>query len=780
MNTIKIKLILLILILFLGAITTTLAKNNEFDTKNTLLKIIINLLAQIYLPNTSSLPVPERQQLSPQENQPPLPEPSPTSEIPPNQPIPTTTIINFDNKIKARPLWAGACHLGTNEEFKCNYSEYVPLINFSLNPIQVISNNIILSRILEHRMFLGGSIAQQLVDKKMIDIDKIDSLNNSLIEFVENIMEENYKFKIRFFNCSASSSLNWIGNMIINLTCSLDFNLEINGKLSVNLNKVFDKNNKLKNISNDQAQGIYEAIFYSPASYSGRFIKILREEDNMKGQIIPGSFYEHEVKFNLNNAKYSGKIKNLNFRFNMNGYENYATGTNILGSLFHLDNEGIKVEKFIWYSTSDGQLNGLIDGEWDWSSFKPEDKKYKINKFDFCPNKCSISIKEKLEIKARKELTENDRREGEIYISQNHEETFGGIGVYDPDSKTIFWNRVTVIKDDQRKWDRKINYVMPNGEKYKWSYYNGEISSFAFSDSNYFSGQTKIYKNLLFDEVLPTSGGFIFKTTKNGIVDREESNNNNIISRQGTGSVTISSGNSSFYIKGVYDNLSGLMKVISPKEMADQRIDPIEYLNPGDRAYNITEIFGPGGFYVPGFFTATYGNPTTTVAMSKPLKLLPKTIVFLWSQKENDSVLTPRVIAKINTLIKWLQSRGVTVIQFRTNSKDKMISAFERIPNGSFIFNIGHGLPFGLKAGDDIVYYYEINSLIEKNNLKIDGFSGTTCYAGRASLSTNIIGALGVVSTELNLSLGPGRIIGFGTNPWNMTTGDILSLICNQ
>ncbi len=109
-----------------------------------------------------------------------------------------------------------------------------------------------------------------------------------------------------------------------------------------------------------------------------------------------------------------------------------------------------------------------------------------------------------------------------------------------------------------------------------------------------------------------------------------------------------------------------------------------------------------------------------------------------------------------------------------------MIEAFNKIPNNSWVLNVGHGTPLGLMAGKYFVSYLELKSIIEKKNLKIDGFTGITCYFGRSSLGQRVIGSLGLGATGGGINFPLGRIVGFGTNSWNLTADDILSLFCPQ
>jgi hypothetical protein len=742
-------------------------KSNKFIFISRIILIFFALVTS-YAQNSQTYPIP----LPPIYNsQPPITFPEEELKQPEQLPQPTPTLIDFDNKINERPLWASACYANDENKYECQMMNN-PFIDFARQPLSVIANDILNNKIPDlNYQVLKNKIADYVIK----NFSKIDQINNEKISFNHQVGNDNFQNNGSIKKCYIIIN----ENDNISTNCELDLTVIVNGGLSANFNKTFIKADKVNNNATDNIIGKYIANFSSKHILDLKLIK------NESGEIV----YDEEGTslFYVNDPYYyNGKVENLMFKFDLANTQNNDIIDGRFAELLtqFTSSTGLRIIKSTWQNISRGFLEGIISGSWGLANY--DHRKYRINldKFEFCPNKCEISIEENLNVEAEKIITANDRRQGPIKIKQRHFEKFVGNGKTNLKTGSIFWQNVTINKQDERQWDRKIDYVMPNGEKYRWSYYSGNIFSVARlkPNDNFNFVSTKAYKDLLFDQVLPISQPSdnisYLKTTKQAILDKYEERTNENISRQGNGIVQISSPGSSRSISGIYDNLSPLMKVTSPKEMANQRIDPIEYTNPQERVYDISSVLGPGGYYVPGFFTVTYGNPTTTVVTSKPIKLLPKTIVVFWSFKEGDLTFSPIVKIKINNFIDWLKSRGVNVIQFRTNSREKFLNAFKQIPNGSWLFNIGHGYLTGLSAGGDFIPYYELKSIIEQNNIRIDTFSGITCFSGRSPLGEKVIGSLGVMLNDpINLS-GLGRIIGFGNNPWNLTIADLFNIFC--
>lgn len=788
MTNLKFEIIFLILIVFLWSTNITLAKdNNGPDIKNTLLKLIIYLLAQAYNSTSLSSIIPESVFYPPQIL-PPLPENSnlkqqnifPSSEPPtssfPNleiQPRPPKT-NPFDEKINARPLWAGACYQNNFMDPNCQYG-YVGRGDLARHPLQSIASDILanLTFKIREKTDLAQKIAEYLKDK----IGDISQVNSTTATFSYKMGNANAISEVTFENCFKEQQS--YGNQS-NFSCWLKIKTTLEGNINVNLSKIYNEGNN----SEDTALGSYKAFLDPIDNYYDFSVKFFKSQNSNDYIYDTSTLYLSAPYYLSSPIKFQGELKNLKFKLLIDGTESLARFFNEqkITSVFPF-NSGVKIKKIRWDVFTNGYVNGLIDGSWNWSDIFS--RPVTLNKLEFCPSICEISIREILDLEAEKNVTIEDKRQGPIKIYEEHYEKFSGTGSADPKSGAIFWQNVVVNKEDKRKWDRKIDFLMPNGSTFRWSYYNGDIYSGAVLKPflNYSYVSSTIKKGLSFDEVYPisypTSNPSYIITSKSATIDRKETNLNGSITREGIGTVNFTSPNSSFTIKGKYDSLSSLMEVIYPSSMRGQRIDPIDYLNPGERTANISSLFDSRGLYVHGFFTATYGNPTATVATTRPLKLLPKKIVVLWSYAKDDPVFTQELKLKIINFLQWLRSKKVTVLQFRTDSRNKMINAFKNIPDNSWVLNIGHGEPLRLKVGKEFIYYHELVSIIEEKNLRIDGFSGITCYFGRSSLGQNIIGSLGAAINEpFYQSLG--RIVGFGTNPWHLSVADILGIFCSQ
>lgn len=442
-----------------------------------------------------------------------------------------------------------------------------------------------------------------------------------------------------------------------------------------------------------------------------------------------------------------------------------------------------------WRVTSSGRASLDMAGTFKLDNFVqpegPDDYRWeqlldvrdaiKFTKLDFCPSECQISIREELDIKAKR----NDIAvSGTIYSKADHQEVYTGTGGSDPEAKKIFWKTLKLDQSDKRNWDQNMRYT--NGSL---SHYIGSIDSVGTIFpllKNKDRITSNVSKNIKI--TYPTIMMMMNSLTRtyNASTNKKEVNWDGTLTRSGTSIVSDcyragTSASSCGTQTGVFDSLSPLIKITSPQSQAGQRAeDPFSSMS---LAPYLTSMYGPGGLYVPGLFTASYNlkNNIATIA-TRPAKSLPTKLYLFKSYAEGDVALTPKATKPVYDWAEALKTKIDSVVIVDTSSPSKLKTAFSNLENGSWVVNIGHGLPDGLMAGEeDFVSYKEIKRILGAKGVKIDVFAGETCYSGRSNIANTTIGSVGVGMSDLSTTLG--TVIGIGSHSWNYSVSDLVAAL---
>ncbi len=436
----------------------------------------------------------------------------------------------------------------------------------------------------------------------------------------------------------------------------------------------------------------------------------------------------------------------------------------------------INKDDSLWDIDTQGTVNGKIGFDFKGKKNDPaslENGGITVRALDFCPQTCKITDIEELNIKAVKK-GKTDGVKGPITVDMVHTETYTGTGKGDLATGTVRWNNdLHITKEDIRKW----NHNLSAGANASWTY-AGDMDSTA--DLLPFQNSSKLISNIKKDldykvrrsfGATEQSGAHISKHEENIVA-----NGQTTLTRTGTGSR--GTGSALLY-SGVYDNQKSPFKncdpnlyVTSPTGQVGQCRDPFDGIDGRyTKSYFIDTL-------VPGFFTAGYRSEVgkSTIIQSRPVKNLPKTIVFFDSFKVNDPADGPGDRLNIESFLKQAEALGVTVQRQKTNTPETMLKAVESVPSGSWVINWGHGGPQGLVAGTTVVKWSQIRMILEAKQVKLDTFAANSCFAGHSPLADTIVGSIsfGIASQQAN---GIGTRFGIGSNSFHMTSGDLVAIL---
>lgn len=418
--------------------------------------------------------------------------------------------------------------------------------------------------------------------------------------------------------------------------------------------------------------------------------------------------------------------------------------------------------------------------EWK-QQFMLVDQSIKLTKLEFCPNGCKISIEENLDIESKQDKT---FPKGTITSEVNHKETYTGFGQSDLAAKSISWKSLVLDKTDNRKWSQSLTYA--NGkhvEYYGSNLTEGRLQPLTLQLA---TGKKMNIDSTVIRDITITdnpSSKVMISSRREARIYKKEKNIDGAVTASGTSySLTRYGANPPYEEIGVFDNPDGSVKLTAPVSMKGRRVSDPFFLS--DISPYTSNIYNSGTAYVPGLFTASYKATETLATIStRSAKLLPEKLYVFRSYDKSDPVLLPAVMSYIDIWLKTLAAKGITVVNVDTNSPIKLKNAFANAKTGDWIFNLGHGLPTGLVAGfeinkvkgSNIVSYKDIQSILKKKGVRIDVFSGISCYSGRAGLASTVIGPTGVGIAILGETLG--NTMGIGGNSWNMTIDDVESAL---
>ena len=469
------------------------------------------------------------------------------------------------------------------------------------------------------------------------------------------------------------------------------------------------------------------------------------------------------------------------------GNINAAYEVNIDGSMNMLNYTANQYRDFVldptssWQVITAGRLKGSID--MDYTKPAAGGVSYTVNSATFCPDGCEVTMNETLRLKAQKKGTQ-DNIKGAIKSDADSESIYKGTGAFDIASKKFVWKELTVTKSDIRSWSQDLTYNSLTSV-----HYAGRTSADALLQptKNLSSIKDHVFKIIKVSTFYPAmmQAGSGFTQTSEGTMDQDqESRNNKLISRTGTGSFTsgYGSGNVVAY-SGLYDTASSQMLVTNSlvkSEINVVRRDPLSPLS----QYTDTR-FDRGSIYVPGFFTATSTDAVNTMLSTPPKKYLPNDFVYMKSFADDAREWSAADKSTMDRLVADLRARGVNVTIYSTQTKQAMLDAYSNVPSGSWVMNSGHGLDNGLWAGSiekgkggELVTYAEIMQVLKEKQVKIDVFASDSCFAGRAPIGQTVIGFMGVgfgTNSGAGILQPAGSLLMFNGNLWSGATEDIVN-----
>ncbi len=515
-------------------------------------------------------------------------------------------------------------------------------------------------------------------------------------------------------------------------------------------------------ILNDKDQTNGSEAINSSGTIKGHVRVALKKDKNGQWQLA----YNYKSSYTITEASVQAP-----FTINMTGHEDlqYWLPTTLPGAA----GQKITIDpQSTWKVDTEGQVNGAI-------AFSKKGA-YKITQLAFCPQQCSVTTKEEQDLKA----TSSGSVTGTITAHTLHQENYTGTGTGDPTTGELHWNQdLQIGKIDDRDWKHDLK-----GNQETWAY-TGSIKSTAdikpFQD--YSNIITKALKDLSYTVSYPSgySGGRggTQSLTRTVHTNTEDTNLNSDITRKGDGSVVYQGSDT---ISGTYDNKNDPYKkcqfdmfITSPEGQKGNCIDPFSsvpqrfvqsYLRP---------------LSVPGQFSARQTKDAAVIG-SRPLKAVPNKIVVFKSFLDDDVAVTQEDFKKLAPFFEQAKQLGAEVIgPLDTTSAPKMIAALGDIKNNSWLVNVGHGNPVGLKAGKDTVPYWLINNILHQKQVKLDVFAADSCYSGRSTFAETVIAPLLEGWRQDNDNLNVGSVIGFGANGFNYTTQDIANQLrallgCNK
>lgn len=456
------------------------------------------------------------------------------------------------------------------------------------------------------------------------------------------------------------------------------------------------------------------------------------------------------------------------------------------------------------------QAQGMIDYKFNLSI---NDRKAEIISINACENSCRMTTTENQEIYASSSIAQQNTVTGDIYSKVTHIETYSGHMIFNNSNKTLRWSDdLLVTKTDDRIFRHNLTRKDENGfisAKWVWEKNVDSVASLRPTQNNYSYIKDHVVQNMNINNFWLTCPNCT-QTVQNSqkvLINKTESNTStnstSTITREGTGSYEINNPQSDVehryqlprykQYNGVYDNDDTTLKITSAQVRGYQMTDPdtgSELIgNRIDPMIEIDSVFTQSylpDLKIPGEFTIKDNN--IAIMTSPKIKALPSNIVVFNSDPEThtvtsgDSVTTgisysgldavKAVLAQIKVLNPSISIRIVN-----TFSKNAMLTEIKNVPNGAWLINVGHGMPYALQAGNDLVYYSELSTILNKNNIKLDLFAGNTCFSAHSPLAETIIGSIGVGIVGDPMGQIYGSLFGIGGNSFSRTTADVMSAI---
>lgn len=414
-----------------------------------------------------------------------------------------------------------------------------------------------------------------------------------------------------------------------------------------------------------------------------------------------------------------------------------------------------------------------------------------INDFSFCDKGCEIENTVEVYLVGNKIATTTDKFAGGVVSLANHTEKYSGTMSTLKDTNghftgTVKWNPdVKIMKNDTRNWKHKFTNTLDTNAYYNYTgnlFSTAELRPFdaAFGKDGYSRINTKITKT--FQSKLKSSPLRDIYLTEDISIGKNENTLNGVFTRTGMGIRTSGASYQATadksYQRGIYDNNNdGKMLVTESKGYTlGSRIDLIgDYIKP-EYVKSYLDNAAVGGFFTAGYF---FKDANKTVFFSRAVKAIPHDISILLSFPTNDPTFSATEVNKITAFFDNLKKEfNINVTFYDTNSGPKFQEALRNIPNNSWVVNIGHGGPTGLKFGDNYYTWSRINNLLSKYQLKFDVFAASSCYSAHANIAQTIIGSVGVgLSRSSDLAGGLNTLVGQGGNYFTQTTSQLLDQI---
>lgn len=404
----------------------------------------------------------------------------------------------------------------------------------------------------------------------------------------------------------------------------------------------------------------------------------------------------------------------------------------------------------------------------------------------FCPKQCAIWNKNTLILSGSMKKgfdfggSDVSSTGGLVEINISHEENYKGTGSNKTASFFAWSDDLEIVKNDRRSWNidvalaqgsPNVNWVGSRSSsanikpfQKKQLTKTSNMESFAFPGEWRPSGDPKVgllppEHNLLLDNL----------TTQD---------NNGVISRAGKSSYTVEK--SEMY-SGIYDNKDARLLVLS---RAGRKLNPSERLD---------DTNGPkhGKFYtsllhqfveplvennnVSGYFYVGDGKSQATI-LTPQYQVLPANMLITIGFTKADEKIHDYVNTYTNLFKLWAEARGVNAKVVETRNRSDLLAAWNSATNGTLIFHMGHGGPGFLMAGDEIVSYYDLASIIKNKSVKLAGFFGASCFSASAqgplsSVAETVVGSAGTGYGGTPSDLG--ALFGVGTNNFSFTTGKL-------
>lgn len=431
-----------------------------------------------------------------------------------------------------------------------------------------------------------------------------------------------------------------------------------------------------------------------------------------------------------------------------------------------------------WNFNNGGKFDFAADGYWD-TRLEP---KSKITNGKFCDQGCEVDSQETMKIVAKKKGLV-DGIKGSIITFQDHKEKVTGKGTMDADGSKHWLptdEGIKVIKDDNRSWKQDLSY---NGNPVKYSGGSTSHAEIYPIQNKSTITTTNNYKN--FSAAITTPPlPFMFWELRAPTTTYYEAaiKIDNQVSRDGTLTEMAGIGSYGTYTKGLFNRsyFKGIFDVQNPSmKITEGNLYPIGTVK-SPFSMPIVEQHAQSylsreSLKVPGYFTAVSQNAEETIMTTRPLKSIPKRIAVMRSYLTEDPAFSAQSLVPINNFITDLKAKGAEVTEHNTTSKAAMLSAFNSVSSGSWVINLGHGLPTALAAGKDNVKYSEIDQILQNKAIKIDVFAADSCFSGHSTLAETVIGSISFGFGTDNLT--SGTLFGVGNQAWNYSSTDLANAL---